>query len=190
MNRRQVLTSAGMTFSAVLGGCSAENSTGSTGSSSTSTDTEWSVQTPPRGECERSSQFRPKPNSPETKQYSKLPDSVTGSSARTFAIGYERAYQYNSKAGTHESIQVDVEVPEWAVSEARKGYIVGLTARVQFEDTKTPKGTTPYASGFFEFSVWYYVTNRFSLRGDRIDKIQKGDSPTFDDAAIVACSST
>jgi hypothetical protein len=116
---------------------------------------------------------------------------VTGTSARKFATTYERAYQYNSKASKYENIQVDVEVPEWAVSEAEEGYTVGLTARVQFDDTKTPKGTkTPYPSGTFEFSVWYYVSKQLSLRGDRIDVIQKGDSPALSDAATVACSST
>jgi hypothetical protein len=129
------------------------------------------------------------PDSPRTKQYPTLPDSLTASTAKGFATAFERAYQFNSKLPAYESIQIDLSVPDWSVSEVQQGYAVGLEGRVQFDNAKTATGTsTARPSGFFEFSLWDFLTDSFAVRGQpSYDKLQKEDTPQLANAVTIAC---
>lgn len=192
MRRRTFLRTASVGVGTLLAGCIASNESESSSPSTNTADQPISIQTPSKGECEPASQLRPTPDSPRAKQYPTLPESLTASSAKTFATTYERAFQYNSRLPEYESIEVDLKVPKWAISETQHGYAVGIDARVQFDNTKTQTASaTPRPSGFFEFTVWYYLTDRFALRGDpKTDELQKEDTPNLTGAETVACDTT
>lgn len=195
MNRRGALVTTGVTLSTVLCGCLTDSSNDSVRSSSTSvgtTDPPISVQTPSKGECRVSIRLRPTPDSSRTKRYPTIPKPLTASTAKSFATSFERAYQYNSRLPEYDNIEIDLTVPEWAISRSRGGYIIALTGRVQFDNTETSTtASTPRPSGFFKLSVWYYLTDRFVLRGPPTDTdIQQGDKPKLTDADTVACDTT
>ena len=79
------------------------------------------------------------------------------------------------------------------------GYAVGLDARVQFGTPTTPTPAaespatqtataTPRPSGFVEYTVYYLVTERFAVRGGRVDgDPERGEPPAFPDPETVAC---
>lgn len=184
MNRRSVLATTGIALSTILGGCL----TGSSNNSGQSI----SVQTPSKGECEPSARLRPTPDSSRTKHYPTIPESVTASTATTFATTFERAYQYNSKLPEYEDIEIDLNIPEWAIYQTRRGYTVGLDGRVQFDNTETSTASsTSLPSGFFNVSVWYRLTDRFALRGDPTnEELQKGNTPNLAGADTIACDTT
>lgn len=195
MNRREVLATTGIALSTVLGGCltgSSENPDQSSSTSTGTSDQSLSIQTPSEGECEPTARLRPTPDSSRTKQYPTIPESLTTSTAKSFVTTSEQAYQYNSKLPEYEDIAVDLKVPEWAISQTQRGYTVGLDVRVQFDNTETSTASsTPLPSGFFELSVWYYLTDRFALRGDPTNEgLQRGGTPNFDDADTIACDTT
>jgi hypothetical protein len=213
MYRRNVLASAGVALSALFAGCSegsppgtstrssassetanqsASTATDVSDSPTTSTETSHrlSVQTPAGGDCRPVAELRPTPDSARAYSYPNYPDSLTASTAESFATAYERAYRHNSRLTEYESVQVSVTAPEWAVSETRDGFAVGLDGRVQFDDTETQTSATPLPSGFFEFSVWYYLTDRFVLRGDANNgSLEEGTEPDVTPADAVACAS-
>ena len=89
-------------------------------------------------------------------------------------------------------MQVDLAVPEWAVSETENGYVIGIDGRVQFDEPRAPTSdATARPSGFFEYAVWYFVTGRFALRSDPSDgSLQEGDPPEFTGARTVVCDAT
>lgn len=195
MNRREVLATTGIALSTVLGGCltgSSNNSDQPSSPSTSTSDRSISVQTPSKGECESSTRLRPTPDSSRTKQYPTIPESLTVSTAKTFATAFERAYQYNSKLPEYGGIEIDLKVPEWAISQTQGGYTVGIDSRVQFDNTETSTtSSTPLPSGFFEVSVWYYLTNRFALRDDPTNEgLQKGSTPNLTGADTIACDTT
>lgn len=197
MNRRGVLSCVGLMLQTGLGGCltgTAIDSDRSPSSSASPAGRPSSVRTPPKGDCEPSP--RPTPDSPRTKRYPAHPDSLTVSTARRFASAFERAYQYNSRLPEYETVAVSASVPDRTVSETRQGYTLGVEGRVSFDDagsTATSSATThsvtstPLPSGTTDFSVWYYLTDRFALRGDPVDELRKGDTPDLTGADTVSC---
>lgn len=184
MRRRQIIAGLSVGLSVGLAGCSIGFGP-DTGSVSAPTDT------PPEEHCEPASELRPQPDSSRTKPYPALPDFPTAADSSSFATTYERAYQFNSRLPEYRSIQVDLSVPEWAVSETENGYVIGIDGRVQFDQPKTPTSeATARPSGFFEYAVWYFVTERFAIRGQSIDgSLEKGDAPGFAGAVPVVCDS-
>lgn len=185
MRRRQVLAGLSVGLSVGLAGCSI-GVVPDDGSVSAPADT------PSEGHCEPADELRLQPDSSRTKPYPDLPDLPTADDARSFATSYERAYQFNSRLPEYRSIQVDLSVPEWAVSETENGYVIGIDGRVQFDEPKTPTSeATARPSGFFRYAVWYFVTDRFALRGPSVDgSLEEGDAPGFAGAVPIACDST
>lgn len=184
MRRRQVLAGVSVGLAVGLAGCSLGTDPDA-GSGSTPTDT------PPVGHCEPGSDLRPQPDSSRTRSYPALPDRPTAADSSSFATAYERAYQFNTRLPQYRSIQIDLSVPDWAVTETEDGAVIGVDGRVQFDEPKTPSSeATPRPSGFFEYAVWYFVTDRFALRGQPIDgALTEGDSPRFAGADTIRCDS-
>lgn len=185
MRRRQIIAGLSVGLSVGLAGCSI-GFVPDAGSVSAP------ANTPPAGHCKPASELRPQPDSSRTKPYPALPDLPSADDSRSFATAYERAYQFNSRLPEYGSIQIDLSVPEWAVSETENGYVIGIDGRVQFDEPETPTSeATAKPSGFFEYAVWYFVTERVALRGQSIDgSLEKGDAPGFVGAVPVACDST
>lgn len=185
MRRRQYLAGLSVGLSVGLAGCSI-GFVPDAGSVSAPADT------PPNGHCEPATELRPQPDSSRTMPYPTVPDLPSADDSRSFAISYERAYQFNSRLPEYRSIQVDLSVPEWAVSETVNGYVIGIDGRVQFDEPETPTSeATARPSGFFEYAIWYFVTERFALRSQSRDgSLEKGDAPEFAGAVPVACDST
>lgn len=183
MHRRTILAAGGLTLAGGLAGCSAALVPDSG-------DQTVQAATPAPGQCEPAAEYRPGPGDPDAKSYPTLPSAVTAASAESFATAHERAYRYNSRLPEYGSIQVELDAPDWAVSQADGGVLVGLDGRVQFDEPKTPSGdATPRPAGFFEYSVWYYVTERFALRGEEaIDPLEQASAPDLVDAVTVACA--
>lgn len=184
MRRRQLLTGLSLGLAVGLSGCSS-GLTPDTGTGFTP------AATPPDGDCTPAIDRRPAPESDRAKPYPAFPDRPTADEARTYARSFERAYQFNRRVPDYRSVQVELSNPEWAFSETDHGYVIGLDGRVQFDDPVTPTSTaTALPSGFFEYSVWYYVTDRFALRGEPSDgSLEQGDRPGFAGAVVVACDS-
>lgn len=204
MDRRALLAKSGAALLTALAGCGTDRSpetadrtpltTTDPPPSSTATDTSEPtipIQTPAEGNCDPADRLRPMPDSPRARGYPTHPGSIDTPTVRSFATGYERAYRYNSRLPEFESVQVDVDSPEWAVADAQNGLAVGLDGRVQFDDPSTSSATaTPLPSGFFEFAVWYYLTERFALRTEaRTGPLEEGDEPYLRSGTIVACGS-
>ncbi|MDZ7701634.1 MAG: hypothetical protein U5J98_05955 [Halobacteriales archaeon] len=182
MRRRTLLAGAGLAVTAGLAGCAAAVDPDSD-------DQTIQATTPAAGACDPDPSLRPTPDSSRAKSYPTLPSSATADAAESFARAHERAYRYNARLATHGSIQVELEVPDWAGSETGDGYLVGLEGRVQFDEPKTPDGdATQRPSGFLEYSVWYLVTERFALRGGETDReFEQGRDVDLADAQPVAC---
>lgn len=202
MRRRRVLATAGTVLATAASGCLG----GSGGWASSPTDRADPVETPPEGDCERSSRLRPTPASPRAKPYPDHPDPLTAATARTFAAGFERSYRYNARLPEYGTVAVSATAPEWAVSEREAGYAVGVEGRVSFGDGegsgrasrttaasngssgRTPTTPTPLPSGTRDFAVWYFLADRFALRGDPVEELQRRDRPALSGAEAVACA--
>lgn len=147
--------------------------------------------TPPEGDCEPASDRLPQPDSDRARAYPSLPDGASAEQAKSFARSFERAYQFNSRLPEYRSVQVDLSSPDWAVQETDHGHVIGIDGRVQFGDPRTPGSTaTARPSGFLEYAVWYYVTDRFALRAEPVEgSLERGDRPGFAGAVVIACDS-
>lgn len=183
MHRRTLLAAGGLTLAGGLAGCSAALVPDSD-------DRTVQAATPAPGQCEPAAEYRPTPDDADARPYPTLPSTVAATSAESFATAHERAYRYNSRLPEYGSVQVELDAPEWAVSPADGGFLVGHDGRVQFDEPKTPSGdATPRPSGFFEYTVWYYVTDRFALRGEEADGgLEQASAPDLVDAVPVACA--
>ena len=185
MRRRQVLAGLGLGLSVGVAGCSVGvvPDAGSVSAPAT---------TPPEGHCAPDKELRPQPDSSRTKPYPALPDLPSAADSSSFATSYERAYQFDRRLPEYGSIQVDLSVPEWAVSDTANGYVIGIDGRVQFDEPETPTAeATARPSGFLEYAVWYFVTDRFAFRGQSIDgSLEEGDGPGFAGGVPVACDSS
>lgn len=181
MKRRTLLGSIGVTM---VSGCASTDRDTPTVSSTTGD----AVTLPTVNDCEPVASLRPTPATGDARAYPSIPDRITRSSSEQFATSYERAFQYNAKRTRYERIEVDTTVPAWALVETDTGYAVGLDARVQFDDGRTPSSTeTPYPSGGRQFAVWYHLSDRVAFRGETLDGLDQTVGPRLADASVVAC---
>ena len=89
------------------------------------------------------------------------------------------------------TVDPTVNALDEAVVQAGDGHLVGLDGRFQFDEPSTPTVTgTALPSGHRSYSVWYFVTGRFALRGaESNDPLDERSVPRALEGRVVACSS-
>lgn len=162
---------------------------------STTTARSLPYDAPPPGECRALDPPVPTPTAEglEPQEYPTYPASITEEAARSFASEYERVYQFNSFVaedfirGTDDILIVH-GVPNWAMREEDRGFVVGVDGRLSSGDLQQPEDWTGTPAPHLDapFGAWYYLTDRFALRNE-VRTLEGSQSPNLESASTIVC---
>jgi hypothetical protein len=115
---------------------------------------------------------------------------VTVETAASFAENYETAYQVirflaNDPDKVVNYLQIPGGVPDWAVMEHARGYLVGVNGELKTGERldNGPDATAITLHGDAPFAAWYFLADRFALRKG-VKMLREGPDPDMSGADV------
>lgn len=150
-------------------------------------------ETPAPGDCTPARSYPTPPVHDRARSYPPYPEDLTVETAASFAEKYEKTYQVNRflandpDAGV-QYIQIPGGVPDWAVMEHARGYLVGVNGELKTGERldNGPDATAITLHGDAPFAAWYYLVDRFALRNG-LRTLQETTDPDMSGADVVVC---